>query len=70
MEKIKVNGNVIKKWLANQGQKSRDCGSFIAIDNINKEWLSKFLEVVKKQFPNNNSYMNDLSDEFFILIEK
>ena len=70
ISKNKANGNIIKKWLENKGVHSRDCGVFIAVDSTSKEWGSKFLEVVKKQFPNNNSYINDVSIEMFIVIEK
>lgn len=65
-----TNGNIIQKWLANKGHKSRDCGHFIAVDGIDKEKLYTLLEAVKKQFPNNNSSINDVSNDMFISIDK
>ncbi len=64
------NGNIIKKWLANKGHNSRDFGHFIAVYGTDKEKLSDLLGAIKKQFPNNNSYINDVSNDMFISIDK
>ena len=67
---IKATGTVIQKFLANKGYKSTDCGPFIAIYD-NEAKLLNLLEIIKKQFPNNNCNINDkISNNLFISIDK
>lgn len=65
----KVNKHIIKKWLTNNGYRPRDCSHFIAVDNKSKEVLNTLLEKLKKQFPNNSYYLNDNTDDLFVVIE-
>ena len=65
----KANKNIIKMWLINNKYKPRDCGHFIAVDGKSKNILNDLLEKVKKQFPNNSCYLNDNTDDLFVVIE-
>ena len=65
----KVNKNIIKKWLINNTYNPRDCGHFIAVDGKSKNVLNDLLVYLKKQFPNNNCYLNDNTDELFVVID-
>jgi len=65
---MKANSNIIKMWLSNRSYKSRDLGHFILVYDLNKEKLYDLLKDIKISFPNNNSYINDLSSDMFIYI--
>lgn len=66
---MKATGRIIQTWLGNKGHKSTDCGPFISVHN-EKEVLKELLKEIKKQFPDNNCYINDLTENVFISIDK
>lgn len=69
MENSKLRINIIKKWLSNKGYIVKNYEHFIAVHSCDNITLLKLEEEVKRQFSKNKCYINDLSDNMFLVID-